>query len=100
MNVKVPSEYRDQFMDADRMFQYQPVYDPLSRQVKPLNEILKPLSTSILVSELTHDQAYQLALGNIDPISLEVMDNWDPEIQTVRIYLYHTRFFIMYFRYF
>jgi len=85
MNVKVPHEYRDQFMDADRMFQYQPVYDPLSRQLKPLNEISDPLSIPVLVSELTHDQAYQLALGNIDPISLEVMDDWDPEIQTVRI---------------
>jgi len=87
MNVKVPSEYRDQFMNADRMFQYQPVYDPLSRQIKPLNEMSDPLSMPVLVSKLTHDQAYQLALGNIDPISLEVMDDWDPEIQIVRIHL-------------
>ncbi|XP_025411225.1 exonuclease 1 isoform X2 [Sipha flava] len=80
MNVKIPSDYRDQFMDADRMFQYQPVYDPLTRQIIPLNKIIDP-NLSTLVSKLTNDQAYQLALGNIDPISLEVMDDWDPDTQ-------------------
>lgn len=85
MNVKVPSEYRDQFMDADRMFRYQPVFDPCSRKIIPLNEILDP-SLSVLVSNLTNNQAYQLALGNIDPISLDGMDNWDPDNNTVRIY--------------
>lgn len=87
MNVKVPPDYRDQFMNADRMFRYQPIYDPLTHQIKPLNEISDPLDIPVLVSELTHNQAYQLALGNIDPISLEVMDDWDPETQIVRIYL-------------
>lgn len=86
MNIKIPSEYRDQFMDADRMFQYQPVYDPLTRQIIPLNKIPDP-NLPVLVSKLTNDQAYQLALGNIDPISLEVMDDWDPDIQMVNIYL-------------
>lgn len=86
MNVKVPSEYRNQFLDADRMFQYQPVYDPLSRQVVPLNKVSDP-NVFLLDSKLTPDQTYQLALGNIDPISLKVMDNWDPDIQIVRKFL-------------
>lgn len=85
MNIKIPPEYRDQFMDADRMFQYQPVFDPLSRQIIPLNDILDH-NLPVLVSLLTRDQAYQLALGNIDPISLEVVDSWDPDIQLVRRY--------------
>ncbi|XP_025193704.1 exonuclease 1 isoform X2 [Melanaphis sacchari] len=80
MNIKIPPEYRDQFMDADRMFQYQPVFDPLSRRVIPLND-LSDLNIPVLVSKLTKDQAYQLALGNIDPFSLEIMDDWDPDIQ-------------------
>lgn len=80
MNIKIPPEYRDQFMDADRMFQYQPIFDPLSRRIIPLNDI-SDSNFPILVSKLTSDQAYQLALGNIDPFSLEVMDNWDPDIQ-------------------
>lgn len=88
MNVKVPSEYRDQFMDADRMFQYQPVYDPLSRRLIPLNE-MSDANVPVLVSKLTGDQVYQLALGNIDPISLEVVDDWDPEIQSVSLYLFY-----------
>jgi len=87
VNIKVPPEYRDQFMDADRMFQYQPVFDPLSRQIIPLNDI-SDSNIPVLVSNLTSDQAYQLALGNIDPISLEVVDNWDPDIKLVRMYLY------------
>ncbi|KAF0766292.1 Uncharacterized protein FWK35_00009101 [Aphis craccivora] len=80
MNIKIPPEYRDQFMDADRMFQYQPVFDPLSRRIIPLNDVSDP-SLPVLVSKLTSDQAYQLALGNIDPFSLEIMDDWDPDIQ-------------------
>ncbi|XP_060864479.1 exonuclease 1 [Metopolophium dirhodum] len=80
VNTKIPPEYRDQFMDADRMFQYQPVFDPLSRRVIPLNDI-SDSNLPVLVSKLTCDQAYQLALGNIDPISLEVVDSWDPDIQ-------------------
>lgn len=80
VNTKIPPEYRDQFMDADRMFQYQPVFDPLSRRVIPLND-LSDSNLPVLVSKLTCDQAYQLALGNIDPISLEVVDSWDPDIQ-------------------
>lgn len=86
MNIKVPPEYRDQFMDADRMFQYQPIYDPLSRQLKPLNEMLD-YNIPVLVSKLTSEQVYQLALGNIDPISLEIVDDWDPNVQIVRLYL-------------
>jgi len=88
MNTKIPSEYRDQFMDADRMFQYQPVFDPLSRRIIPLNDI-PDHNLPVLVSKLSSDQAYQLALGNIDPFSLEVMDNWDPDIQLVRMYSLH-----------
>jgi len=85
VNIKIPPEYRDQFMDADRMFQYQPVFDPISRRVIPLND-MSDSNLPVLVSKLTCDQAYQLALGNIDPISLEVVDSWDPDIQLVRMY--------------
>jgi len=74
-------------MDADRMFQYQPVFDPLFRRIIPLNDI-SDSNIPVLVSKLTSDQAYQLALGNIDPISLEVLDNWDPDNKLVRMYLY------------
>lgn len=80
VNIKIPPEYRDQFMDADRMFQYQPVFDPLSRRIIPLNDI-PDSNVPVFVSKLTSDQAYQLALGNIDPMSLEVVDNWDPDIK-------------------
>lgn len=86
MNVKVPPEYRDQFMNADRMFQYQPVYDPLSHQIIPLNDIPDHI-VPVLDVKLTSDQAYQLALGNIDPISLKIMDDWNPDNQIVRIHL-------------
>lgn len=87
VGCKVSTKYRDQFMDAYHMFLYQPVYDPLSRQIVTLNEVPDP-NLSVLISELTNSQAYQLALGNIDPISLEVMDDWSPEVQQmVRIHL-------------
>lgn len=84
MNIKVPSNYRDQFMVADRTFQHQPVYDPQTRRVIPLNK-MSDSDLPLLVSNLTPNQAYQLALGNVDPISLEEMDNWDPDARIVRM---------------
>lgn len=75
-------------MNADRTFQYQPVYDPLTRQIIPLNK-LENSDLPLLVSSLTPNQAYQLALGNIDPISLEEMDSWDPDARVVRMLTLH-----------
>ncbi|XP_050430671.1 exonuclease 1 [Adelges cooleyi] len=79
VNAKIPPEYRDQFMNADRMFLYQPVYDPLSRKIKPLNEIPESHIEQVLTCKLTKDEAFELAIGNVDPISLKVMDDWNPD---------------------
>lgn len=64
------------------MFQYQPIFDPLSRKIRPLNEMTDS-NVAVIDSKLTSDQAYQLVLGNIDPISLKVVDDWDPEVERV-----------------
>ncbi|XP_050531587.1 exonuclease 1 isoform X2 [Daktulosphaira vitifoliae] len=80
LNIKVPLEYRDQFLDANCMFLYQPIYDPLSRKIKPLNEI-PDSQKSVLSSKLTNSEAFQLAIGNVDPISLHVMDDWNPDVK-------------------
>lgn len=62
------------------MFLYQPIYDPLSRKIKPLNEI-PDSQKCLLSSKLTNSEAFQLAIGNVDPITLQVMDNWNPDVK-------------------
>lgn len=94
INVKIPPEYRDQFINADRMFQYQPIYDPLSHNLKPLNE-MPDSNIPVLNSTLTSDLVHQLVLGNMDPISLEIMDNWNPEMRIVSTYLLYCCNYLM-----
>ncbi|KAI5700216.1 hypothetical protein M8J75_015896 [Diaphorina citri] len=83
--VKITKEFLTSFHNTNLMFLYQSVYDPVSKEVVPLNplepemrdEVFSQLSLKEL--ELPKDQAFQLALGNLDPFSLEEMDQWNPD---------------------
>lgn len=73
-------------MKADAMFQHQLVFDPIARKTKPLNPHRNVHPTSPLAGgplpgctpEFDEETSYQLALGNLDPFSLEKVDNYDP----------------------
>lgn len=73
----VTDEYRDNFLKADRTFKYQLVYDPIQRRQVPLNEVE---NESEIVGKLLDDEtAFQLAVGNLDPMSLRKMDSYNPD---------------------
>ncbi|GLH12839.1 Exonuclease 1 [Gryllus bimaculatus] len=78
--LKVSEEYRDSFMKADATFRYQPVFDPRSRCLVPLTDPPEGEETPAIVNEQLHpDIAFQLALGNMDPFTLERVDNFNPD---------------------
>ncbi|CAB0020367.1 unnamed protein product [Nesidiocoris tenuis] len=77
-NLVVSPEYREKFLVADSMFKHQPVFDPTARKVIPMT----PLSEGEQgpgLEQLPADISYQLALGNLDPFTLEKFDDWDPD---------------------
>jgi exonuclease-1 len=85
----VSEEYRNEFVLADATFRYQLVFDPLSRRLVHLNE--PPDSekvTDYAGKMLPCDTAYQLALGNLNPFTLQKVDNFNPDvIQQVGSYM-------------
>ncbi|XP_001603157.2 exonuclease 1 [Nasonia vitripennis] len=90
LNMKslvVTKEYRDGFMRALATFKHQLVYCPLQRKQVRLN----PLTPDITEEQLTHagsevdeQLAWQLALGNCDPFSKEMLHNFDPDKPRLR----------------
>lgn len=62
---------------ANNTFQHQLVYDPFHRQQVPL----KPVENDdeIVGEKLSDDEAFQLAVGNVDPITMAKMDNFNPD---------------------
>uniref|UniRef100_A0A8D8TN02 Exonuclease 1 n=1 Tax=Cacopsylla melanoneura TaxID=428564 RepID=A0A8D8TN02_9HEMI len=78
-------EFINTFNCTNLMFLYQPVYDPQKREVVTLNHLepdkVDPILSQLSLKELKlpDEQAYQLALGNLDPFTLEEVDNWDPD---------------------
>lgn len=70
-------------MKAEATFKHQYVYDPLKREMVRLTEpddedIERVLCVN--AGELLDSQiAFQLALGNLDPFTLNKMDDWHPD---------------------
>lgn len=81
MNISVPVEYRDKFLEAEAMFRHQPVFDPLSRQIVPLTSLPPGAPSLPLLCEepLSTEQQLQLALGNLHPFTLKLVDDWSPD---------------------
>ncbi|XP_014292575.1 exonuclease 1 isoform X2 [Halyomorpha halys] len=77
-NLIVTEDYRDKFVEADHMFKYQPVFDPLTRKVVTLNPLPDNIN-SPLADCLSREKSYQLALGNLNPFTLEQVDSWNPD---------------------
>lgn len=77
-NLQVTQDYRDKFLEADAMFKYQAVFDPITRTVVTLNP-LPPDTNNPLVNLYDKEVNFQLALGNINPFSMKKVDNWDPD---------------------
>lgn len=81
--LEVSDEYIEDFLRAEATFMHMFVYNPLQRKMLRLN----PIDDSDPMIEycsnagklLEQSIAYQLALGNINPKTLERLDNFDPD---------------------
>lgn len=80
-HLEVTPEYKLNFLRANATFMHMMVYDPRIRKIVRLNE---PSESDIELccnagSTLDDVTAFQLAIGNLDPFTLQKMDNWNPE---------------------
>jgi hypothetical protein len=80
-SLTVSEDYRDAFLLADAAFRYQLVFDPLSCRQVHLNEPEDSEKVTAYAGKmLPSDIAYQLALGNLNPFTLEQVDNFNPHV--------------------
>uniref|UniRef100_A0A3B3SBD2 Exonuclease 1 n=1 Tax=Paramormyrops kingsleyae TaxID=1676925 RepID=A0A3B3SBD2_9TELE len=81
MDIRVPDEYVEGFVKANNTFLYQLVFDPRSRKVVPLNpypDNIDPASLSYAGRNIGDEKGLQLALGNLDLFTMEVIDDFNP----------------------
>ena len=86
LNMKkltITDEYIEGFLKAEATFKHMFVFDPLKQEMLRLN----PLETDTEIEHCSNagellepKVAYQLALGNLNPKKLFVMENFDPDI--------------------
>ncbi|KAG4073786.1 hypothetical protein HA402_001010 [Bradysia odoriphaga] len=78
--LEVTPEYKLNFLRANATFKHMFVYDPRIRRMVRLTE---PSERDIELccnagSPMDDKTAFQLAIGNLDPFTLEKLDNWEP----------------------
>ncbi|XP_045606109.1 exonuclease 1 [Procambarus clarkii] len=81
-HLEVTKEYRDNFVKARNTFLYQLVFDPIDRILRPLNDYpddLEPEDLPYAGKFIGHERALQIALGNINVQTGEVVGNFSPE---------------------
>ncbi|KAK2832666.1 hypothetical protein Q5P01_016555 [Channa striata] len=82
MNLVVPEVYIEGFVRANNTFLYQLVFDPVRRQVVPLNpypEHIDPATLSYAGLNVGDDKGLQMALGNLDINTMERIDEFSPD---------------------
>ncbi|XP_041105234.1 exonuclease 1-like [Polyodon spathula] len=82
MNVTVPDEYIEGFTRANNTFLYQLVFDPISRRLVPLNpypDDMDPKTLSYAGHHIGDNDAFQIALGNVDINNMERIDDYNPD---------------------
>ena len=81
----ITEEYCKGFMIADAAFKHQIVFDPIKRELVPLtdqNVSGEHSHNCENIGDVFDNQlAFQLALGNIDPFTKEMYDDWLPDNQ-------------------
>ena len=88
-NLEVPVDYVDAFFRADNCFLYQLVFDPVKRQLVPLNpypDDMNPLDLYYAGPYMNNDKAMQIALGNIDIDTGERLADFNPDTFKVSFY--------------
>lgn len=81
-HLEVTPEYKLNFLRANATFMHMFVYDPRIRKMVRLTDPSE-YNTDIELccnagSMLDEKTAFQLAIGNLDPFTLQKLDNWNP----------------------
>jgi len=84
MNLKIaiPDDYIENFLKAEATFKYMYVYDPIKRLMTRLNELTDKEDEQYCVNAgelLKSELAYQIALGNINPKTMQKVSDYDPQ---------------------
>lgn len=85
-NLEVTVEYREKFMQAINTFLYQLVFDPVNQTLRPLNDYpdnMGPDDYPYAGKFVGNERARQIALGNVNVQTGEVVDTFDPETYKV-----------------
>lgn len=83
-SIEVSKEYIDGFIQANRTFLYQLVFDPKTRKLRPLNdypehEDLESLDLSYAGTMIDQETALQMAVGNLDINRMQKVCDYDPD---------------------
>ncbi|XP_046476914.1 exonuclease 1 isoform X1 [Neodiprion pinetum] len=81
-SLDVSIEYRDAFLRADVTFKHQLVFCPFKRKqvrLTPPTTDVTPEQLHYAGKEMPDDLAWQLAIGNYDPMSLKKIHDYDPD---------------------
>ncbi|XP_068681697.1 exonuclease 1-like [Montipora foliosa] len=79
--MHVPADYEKNFKQADETYLYQLVFDPVSRNLVPLNELPDGMQVGDLEfagPKMSREKALGIALGNINPITGEALAEFSP----------------------
>ncbi|EDW77816.1 uncharacterized protein Dwil_GK24343 [Drosophila willistoni] len=82
-NLEVDDDYIENFLKAEATFKHMFIYNPLERRMERLNA-LEDFETDVSLCSnagtllADSQEAYHLALGNLNPFTLKRLDNWDP----------------------
>lgn len=99
-HLDVSDDYKEQFQWAMATFMHMVVYDPLHRKLVRLTD---PESSGtdpkFLCNAGTYfddSTAFQLALGNLDPFSLRKLDDWHPDDNVRKTFVFIYLIFLNY----
>lgn len=86
--LEVTEDYREGFLRANATFQHMVVYDPRRRRLVRLSDPRPVDETDAQYCDNAGEffderLAFEMALGNVDPFTLEQLDRWSPDAVTV-----------------
>lgn len=80
--LTVTDEYIESVMKADATFKYMYVYDPLARKTVRLTKMTDEMDLKYCTNAgepLDNTTAFQMALGNLNPRTLQKLDTYNPD---------------------
>lgn len=81
-HLDITEDYKRKVLIANATFLHQVVFDPYKKKLVYLNDPdVTGTNPEYLVNAgeiFDNEQAFQVAIGNVNPLNLEQCDDWDP----------------------